>query len=469
MRKILVAEDERNLREGIAEAFRDAGHEVVEAAAGDEALSCVEEQVFDLVVTDYKMPGMDGLELLRRIRMINDTTAIIMMTAYGTVEGAVQAMRLGAFDYIQKPFNLEELELKAERALEHRKLLSRLMEFDRREIVGHFGNIIGESPSMRRIFEIVTKVAPSNATILVLGETGTGKELIAHAVHQNSNCKDGPFVKVNCAALAENLLESELFGHERGAFTGADRQRAGRFELANEGTLFLDEIGTMSAGTQAKVLRVLQEREFERLGGTRTIKSDVRLVAATNRDLEQAIIDGDFREDLYFRLNVVTIRIPPLRERREDVIPLATFFLQRFAEDLKKTMRGFSPSALRLLTRHNWPGNIRELENSIERAVLMCEGQVLEPRDLTLGVANGDSSGSASRMAAVLRMPAEGMALDDLEKMAILEALRMNDWIQKDAARFLNISSRVMNYKIQKHEITHPRWARNRTPAADGR
>ncbi len=462
MRKILVAEDERNLREGIAEAFRDAGHEVVEAAAGDEALASVEAQVFDLVITDYKMPGLDGLELLRRIRMVNDSTAVIMMTAYGTVEGAVQAMRLGAYDYIQKPFNLEELELKAERALEHRRLLSRLMEFDRRDLVGRFDNIVGESPSMRRVFEMISKVAPSNATVLILGETGTGKELIAEAIHRNSARKDGPFVKINCAALPENLLESELFGHERGAFTGADRQRAGRFELANEGTLFLDEIGTMSPGTQAKVLRVLQEREFERLGGTRTIKADVRLIAATNRDLEQAITDGEFREDLYYRLNVVTFRMPPLRERKEDIIPLGTFFLQRFADDLKKTMRGFSPAALRLLTRHNWPGNIRELENTVERAVLMADGQVIEPKDLTVGTSGGGEE--RGRASAVLRLPAEGIELEELEKMAILEALRMNEWVQKDAARFLGISSRVMNYKIQKYEITHARWARNRAP-----
>ena len=463
MRKILVAEDERNLRGGIAEAFADAGHEVVEAATGDNALLAVQEQVFDLVITDYKMPGLDGLELLRRIRMINDATAVIMMTAYGTVEGAVQAMRLGAYDYIQKPFNLEELELKAERALEHRRLLSRLMEFDRRDLVGRFDNMVGESPSMQRVFDIVSKVAPSNATVLILGETGTGKELIAEAIHRNSSRKAGPFVKINCAALPENLLESELFGHERGAFTGADRQRAGRFELANEGTLFLDEIASMSAGTQAKVLRVLQEREFERLGGTRTIKADVRLIAATNRDLEEAISEGEFREDLYYRLNVVTVQMPPLRERKEDIVPLATYFLQRFGDDLKKRMRGFSPAALRLLTRHNWPGNIRELENTIERAVLMADGTMVEPKDLTLGAANEREE--RSRMSAILRLPANGLPLDDLEKMAILEALRMNDWIQKDAARFLGISSRVMNYKIQKYEITHPRWARNRAPA----
>ncbi len=465
MRKILVAEDERNLREGIAEAFRDAGHEVVEAEDGQAALKAIEEQVFDLVITDYRMPNCDGLELLRRVRLVNDTTAVIMITAYGTVEGAVQAMRLGAYDYILKPFNLEELEIKAERALEHRRLLSRLQEFDRRELVGRFDNIVGESPAMRRIFEMIAKVAPSNATVLILGETGTGKELIAEAIHRHSGRKEGPFVKVNCAALPENLLESELFGHERGAFTGADRQRVGRFELANEGTLFLDEIGTMSPGTQAKVLRVLQEREFERLGGTRTIKADVRVIAATNRDLEQAIQQGEFREDLYYRLNVVTVQMPPLRERKEDIIPLATTFLERFANDLKKPIRGFSPASLRLLTRHNWPGNIRELENAVERAVLMADSTVVEPKDLTLaGEGNRGGDERSGRLASILRLPPEGMPLDDLEKMVILEALRMNDWVQKDAARFLGVSSRVMNYKIQKYEITHPRWNRNRAP-----
>ncbi|MBP7149863.1 MAG: sigma-54-dependent Fis family transcriptional regulator [Acidobacteria bacterium] len=462
MRKILVAEDERNLREGIAEAFREAGHEVVEAEDGLAALAAVEEQVFDLLITDYKMPGCDGLELLRRLRMVSDQTAVIMITAYGTIENAVQAMRFGAFDYIQKPFNLEELELRAQRALDYRRNVTRWQAaLDRRELVSQFDNIVGESPPMRRIFDVLTKVSPSNATVLILGETGTGKERIAEAIHRNSTRKDGAFVKVNCAALPENLLESELFGHERGAFTGADRQRVGRFEMANDGTLFLDEIGTMSPGTQAKVLRVLQEREFERLGGTRTIKVDVRLIAATNRDLEEAIRTGDFREDLYYRLNVVTIRMPALRERKEDLVPLATFFLQRFSDDLKKNVRGFSPAALRLLTRHNWPGNIRELENTIERAVLMADNDIIEPRDLTIAESDREDRG---KLGAIVRLPAEGIVLDDLEKMVIMEALRMNDWIQKDAARFLGISSRVMNYKIQKYEITHPRWNRNRTP-----
>ncbi len=465
MRKILVAEDERNLREGVAEAFRDAGHEVVEAEDGLVALKAIEEQVFDLIITDYKMPGCDGLELMRRLRLMNDTTAVIMATAYGTVEGAVEAMRLGAFDYIQKPFNLGELEMRANRALEIRRMEARLQALDRRELVQRFDNIVGESPGMKRVFDVVGKVAPSNATVLILGETGTGKELIAEAIHRHSGRREGPFVKVNCAALPENLLESELFGHERGAFTGADRQRVGRFELANEGTLFLDEIGTMSPGTQAKVLRVLQEREFERLGGTRTIKSDVRVVAATNRDLEDAIASGGFREDLYYRLNVVSIRMPPLRERKEDIIPLATFFLHRFADDLKKPVRGFSPAALRVLTRHHWPGNIRELENTVERAVLMADSDIVEPKDLSVAGHESGRDDRGGRVGSVLRLPAEGVPLDDLEKMAILEALRMNDWVQKDAARFLGISSRVMNYKIQKYEITHSRWNRNRTPA----
>ncbi|GAB4224893.1 MAG: sigma-54 dependent transcriptional regulator [Acidobacteriota bacterium] len=461
MAKILVAEDERNLREGIAEAFRDAGHEVLEADNGLDACRLVEDQVFDLVITDYKMPGADGLELIRRAAMVNEATAVIMITAYGTVESAVRAMRMGAYDYIQKPFNLEELELKADRALKHRRMMSRLAELDRHEIVHRYDDIVGESPAMRRVFEIVSKVAPSNATVLVLGETGTGKELVAQAIHRHSSRADGPFVKVNCAALPENLLESELFGHERGAFTGADRQRVGRFELASGGTLFLDEIGTMSAGTQAKVLRVLQEREFERLGGTRTIRADVRILAATNRDLEEAVEAGEFREDLYYRLNVVTIRMPPLRERKEDIVPLARHFLQRFALDLKKPIRGLSPAAIRVLQRHNWPGNIRELENTIERAVLMADGDVLEPEDLTLG-GHAEGGEDHSRRSSILRLPAEGIELEELERMAIIEALKMNDWVQKDAAKFLGISSRVMNYKIQKYEITHPRWTRNR-------
>jgi transcriptional regulator with GAF, ATPase, and Fis domain len=313
---------------------------------------------------------------------------------------------------------------------------------------------------MREIFRTIHKVARSNATVLILGETGVGKELVAEALHRNSSRAEHPFVKMNCAALHENLLESELFGHERGAFTGAERQRIGRFELANGGTLFLDEIGNMSLSTQVKVLRVLQEREFERLGGSRTIKVDVRLIAATNLQLEEAIARGDFREDLYYRLNVVTVKVPPLRERKEDILPLAKHFIDEAAREMKKDLRGIDPGAVRVLQRHTWPGNIRELKNAMERAVLLCEHPYIRQEDLHLV---SDGAGSDELAGQInLRLPPNGILLDDLEKLAILEALRINNWVQKDAAKFLGISSRVMNYKVAKYEIKNPRWSKNK-------
>ena len=460
MKKILVAEDERTLREGIATAFRDRGWEVVEAADGASASARLEEAVFDVLVTDYQMPERSGLDVLKRCKMINDGTVAIVMTAYGTVESAVEAMRAGAYDYVLKPFDLEEMEMKVERALEHRRLLARIEAYDRTEIVPRFENIVGESPQMREVFRTIEKVARSNATVLVLGETGVGKELVAEALHRNSSRADRPFVKMNCAALHESLLESELFGHERGAFTGAERQRTGRFELANEGTLFLDEIGNMTPSTQAKVLRVLQEREFERLGGSRTIRVDVRLVAATNKNLEDAIQRGEFREDLYYRLNVVNVTVPPLRERKEDIVPLASHFIDRYAKELKKDVRGLDPAAVRALKRHTWPGNIRELENTIERAVLMVEGRFVQEDDLNLGTGSRAASDNVASLN--LRLPPTGVDLEELERQAILEALRISNWVQKDAAKFLGISSRVMNYKVAKYEIKNPRWSKNK-------
>jgi DNA-binding NtrC family response regulator len=460
MKKMLVAEDESTLREGIATAFRDRGWDVVEASDGAEAFARLEESVFDVLVTDYQMPEKNGLEVLKRSKMINEGTVGLVMTAYGTVESAVDAMKAGAYDYVLKPFDLEEMEMKVERAIEHRRLLARIEAYDRSEIVPRFENIVGESPQMKEVFRTIEKVARSNATVLVLGETGVGKELVAEALHRNSSRADRPFVKMNCAALHESLLESELFGHERGAFTGADRQRTGRFELANEGTLFLDEIGNMTPSTQTKVLRVLQEREFERLGGSRTVKVDVRLVAATNKNLEGAIQRGEFREDLYYRLNVVNVTVPPLRERKEDIIPLASHFIDRFAKELKKDVRGLEPAAVRALKRHTWPGNIRELENTIERAVLMAEGRFLQEDDVNLGAAGRSSADNVSSLN--LRLPPTGIALDELERQAILEALRISNWVQKDAAKFLGISSRVMNYKVAKYEIKNTRWSKNK-------
>jgi DNA-binding NtrC family response regulator len=460
MKKILVAEDEPTLREGIATAFEDRGWQVTQVADGDEAASRLEDEIFDLVITDYKMPGKSGIDILKRCKMLNESTLALVMTAYGTVETAIEALKAGAFDYVLKPFDLEELELKVERALEHRRMLSRLQVYDREVLIPRFEGIVGESPQMKEVLHTIQKVARSNATVLILGETGVGKELVAEALHRNSSRADRPFVKMNCAALHESLLESELFGHERGAFTGADRQRNGRFELANEGTLFLDEIGNMTASTQAKVLRILQEREFERLGGNRTIKVDVRLVAATNQNLEEGIAAGRFREDLYYRLNVVGVTIPPLRERREDIVPLACHFIDNFAAELKNTVRGLTPDAIRALQRHTWPGNIRELENTIERAVLMCESNSISAEDLNLFTGHRDQSGKVASLN--LRLPPTGIELDELEKQAILEALRINNWVQKDAAKFLGISSRVMNYKVAKYEIKNPRWSKNK-------
>jgi DNA-binding NtrC family response regulator len=460
MKKLLVVEDEQNLREGIVTAFSDQGWEVSQAANGEEAIRLLESEIYDVLVTDYQMPGNDGIEVLKRCKMINESTVVLMMTAYGTIESAVEAMQAGTYDYIQKPFNLEELEMKVDRALQHRKLLARVEAFDRETLIPKFENIVGDSAQMKEVFTTIQKVAHSNATVLVLGETGVGKELIAEALHRNSNRTDQPFVKMNCAALHENLLESELFGHERGAFTGADRQRIGRFELANGGTLFLDEIGNMSPSTQAKLLRVLQEREFERLGGSRTIKVDVRVIAATNRDLGDAIAKGEFREDLFYRLNVVSLLIPPLRERREDIVPLAKHFIDEVAAEIKKEVRGIDPGAIRELNRHVWPGNIRELKNAMERAVLLCEQQFIRQEDLHIVGPQNTSRDSAQSIN--LKLPPNGIDLDELEKLAILEALRINNWVQKDAARFLGISSRVMNYKVAKYEIKSPRWSKNK-------
>jgi DNA-binding NtrC family response regulator len=368
-------------------------------------------------------------------------------------------MKIGAFDYVQKPFEIEEMELKVEKALEHRRLKHEI-EYLRhtQQDIYDFDRIVGASGALQSVLAIVKKVAKSNTTCLIRGETGTGKELIAGAIHHNSNRATRNFVKVNCAALQENLLESELFGHEKGAFTGADKQRVGRFEQADGGTLFLDEVGDMSANTQAKILRVLQEHEFERLGGTRTLRTDVRVIAATNRNLPQMVAGGQFREDLYYRLNVVSIDMPPLRERKEDISALATFFLRRFASELKKRVEGLSPDAQKLLMRYNWPGNIRELENSIERAVLLAEAPQVNATDLRLGeLSTSTPSGDGNP---VVKIPPTGIALEEIERQALIEALKMSNWVQKDAAELLSISPRVMNYKIKTLGIEFPRGRR---------
>src|SRR5215216_2871565 len=408
MGRILIADDHDSLRRGLAQAIADAGHDVEEAAHGNAAIEKLHEGFFDVVVSDLKMSGSTGLDVLKSAKTLHPDCAVILMTAFGSVSTAVEAMKAGAFDYVQKPFEIEEMEVKIEKALEMRRMQNQIDYLRHAQgDIYDFDRIIGSSGALEKVLGVVRKVAKSNTTVLVRGETGTGKELIAGAIHHNSHRAARNFIKVNCAALQENLLESELFGHEKGAFTGADQQRIGRFAQAAGGTLFLDEVGDMSANTQAKILRVLQEHEFERLGGTRTLRVDVRVITATNRNLPQMVANGQFREDLYYRLNVVSIDMPPLRERKDDVAQLAMFFLRRFAAELKKRVDGVSPDALKLLMRYNWPGNIRELENSIERAVLLCEGAQITSSDLRLGeLSTSTASGESSP---VVKIPPTGI------------------------------------------------------------
>jgi DNA-binding NtrC family response regulator len=459
MARILIADDHDSLRRGLAQALTEAGHDIVEAPHGNAAIERLHEGNFDLVVSDLRMGGSTGLEVLKTTRSLHPSCAVILMTAFGTVSTAVEAMKAGAFDYVQKPFEIEEMEVKVDKALEVRRMQHQLdyLRHTQNDIY-EFDRIIGSSGALESVLDVVRKVARSNTTVLVRGETGTGKELIAGAIHHNSHRSARSFIKVNCAALQENLLESELFGHEKGAFTSADKQRIGRFEQADGGTLFLDEIGDMSPNTQAKILRVLQEHEFERLGGTRTIKVDVRLVAATNRDLPAMVEAGAFREDLFYRLNVVTVEMPPLRDRKDDIDALARFFIRRFSGELKKKVQGLEPDALKLLMRYHWPGNVRELENAIERAMLLAEGPNIGAGDLRLG--DSTTPGTPRDPASIVRIPPTGIPLEDLERMALVEALRMSNWVQKDAAELLSISPRVMNYKIKTLGIDFPRGRR---------
>jgi Nif-specific regulatory protein len=458
MGRILIADDNDSLRRGLARALSAAGHDVEEAPNGNAAIERLHEGAFDVVLTDVKMGGSDGLDVLRTAKVLYPHMTVILMTAFGSVHAAVEAMRIGAFDYVAKPFEIEEMELKIEKALEHRRLRNEIdyLRHTQGDIYD-FERIIGASGALQRVLDVVRKVARSNATVLIRGETGTGKELIAGAIHHNSPRASRNFVKVNCAALQENLLESELFGHEKGAFTGADKLRVGRFEQADGGSLFLDEVGDMSANTQAKILRVLQEHEFERLGGMRTIHVDVRLMTATNSDLAQMVVDGLFREDLYYRLNVVSIEIPPLRERKEDIPALAQTFIRRFAGELKKKIEGMTPEALKLLMRYNWPGNIRELGNTLERAALFCENSQIEAGDLRLGEAPvmNESGGSV-----VVKLPPTGIALEEIERQAVIQALKMSNWVQRQAAVLLHISPRVMNYKVKVLGIEFPHGSR---------
>jgi DNA-binding NtrC family response regulator len=450
--RILIVDDEVNARTALVELLRDEGYVVESAADAFKALGKVADFAPDLVVTDLKMPGMDGLQLLAKLRESDADLPIIVMTAFGEVETAVKAMRSGARDYLSKPVNVGELSVVVARELEQRRLRAETGLLRARLSEKYsFSSIIGSSAPMQAVFKTVAQIAPSRASVLITGESGTGKELIAAAIHERSPRAKGPFVKLHCAALAESLLESELFGHERGSFTGAQTRRDGRFFQANHGTLFLDEIGEISPAVQVKLLRFLQEREFERVGGNETISVDVRVLAATNRNLRQMVADGKFREDLFYRLNVITVEMPALRERPSDVPLLASFFLRKYAAENGKEVRGFASDALDLLAGYAWPGNVRELENVIERAVVLAQSAEVVATDLPAHL-------SAARARSGIQIP--GATMDEIERYAITKTLEATGGSTSRAAEMLNISVRKIQYKLHEYESA-PKSARS--------
>jgi two-component system NtrC family response regulator/two-component system response regulator HydG len=448
--KVIVIDDEVNAAAALETLLREDGYEVSRAHDAREGLALLEKSDADVVLTDLRMPGMDGLVLLQRIKEIRPEVMVLLMTAYGTVKTAVKAMQLGAEDYLGKPIDVDELELALERLMEMKRL--RVETQVLRERVGkkyRFDSLVGESTEMLSAVKAVQQVASSTASVLLLGESGTGKELFAQAIHQNSPRRNKPFIKVACAALPETLLESELFGHEKGSFTGALYARAGRFEAADGGTLFLDEIGDISPTVQVKLLRFLEQREFERVGGNRTFRVDVRIVVATHRDLMKKVEEGSFREDLYYRLNVVEIHVPALRERTGDIPLLAHHFLQKFAAANGKDVRGFDDDVLTMLLRHPWPGNVRELENAMERAVVMSAEPVLTPAHFpTLRRAAVPAVGESDEGPEV-RIP--GSTLEDIEREAILRTLEAVGGSTSRASDVLQISPRKIQYKVKEY------------------
>jgi DNA-binding NtrC family response regulator len=434
----------------------DSGYEVEMAFNAEEAINKIERNNYDLILTQLASAQVDGYDILKKAKGKNKTTVIIVTTDKEESYAAFEAINRGAHGFLEKPVSSAQLILEVKEALEKRSL-SYDLDYLRhqQDTIYEPENIVGESPQLRTCISTALKVAKTDFTILLTGETGVGKELIAGLIHHTSLRKNRPFIKVNCAALPETLLESELFGHEKGAFTGAINQRIGRFEQANGGSLFLDEIGDMSLRTQAKVLRAIERKEFERVGGGRTIKVDLRFITASNKDLAKEVHEGNFREDLFYRLNVVSIRTPPLRERKEDIIPLANYFLLKCCSDLKKKCTNFSPEIQKYMLSYHWPGNIRELRNMVERAALFSDGEIIGMDGFLAGetAPRPEEGGEKGIMSSI-----EGMTLKEAERMLILHALEKTNWVQKDAAKLLGISKRVMNYKIKKHGIQNQRW-----------
>jgi len=446
---VLIVEDEKNIREGLGKAMELDGHAVFLAGNGKEALKIMERQEMDLVITDLRMPELSGEDLLKRLSQAYPTVPVIVLTGHGTIENAVNAMRDGAYDFLTNPVILDRLSLLGKRALSSRELVRQhraLQEEGAKDAERRrYSAIIGKSPQMRRIMEVVEQVSQTKASVLITGESGVGKELVADAIHNISGRKDKPFIKVHCAALSEGLLESELFGHEKGAFTGAIARKKGRFELAHGGTIFLDEIGEISQSVQIKILRVLQEKAFERVGGEETLEVDVRIISATNRDLKEEISKGNFREDLFYRLNVVNIHVPPLRERKEDIPLLAAAFLKEFAEENGKPIEGLDPKARNALYAYAWPGNIRELRNCIESAVVMCKGTILGIEDLPPSVVEGSDTNS-------VRIEL-GSTLAKAEKEFIRGTLAFCQGNKSRTAEVLDIGRKTLHRKIDEYGL----------------
>ena len=444
MSNILIVEDEPKMRRLLEISLGEDGHTVLIAPDAETGLKSFQREAIDLIVTDLKLPGMNGLEFLQEAKRWNASVPVVVMTAYGSVETAVEAMKAGASDYVLKPFSMAEMRLVISKELD----VQRVRDENRtlKEALGkryHYQNIIARSAKMQEVLAIVERVAATNSTVLLGGESGVGKDLIARAIHQNSRRASGPFIKINSTAIPDTLLESELFGYERGAFTGANASKPGKFELADKGTLFLDEIGDVPGPTQVKLLRVLQEREFERLGGTKTLKVDVRLIAATNKDLRAALEQGTFREDLYYRLNVVPIDIPPLRDRKEDIPDLVHHFLLRFNDENGRRVETITPSALKVLMQYHWPGNVRQLENTIERAVALSYNPVIDVDAIQLDA--GGPRHSATASAPILP---EGTTLEQWEDEIIREALRRSNGNKSQAARMLGLSRNALRYRL---------------------
>ncbi|MEK6322507.1 MAG: sigma-54 dependent transcriptional regulator [Acidobacteriota bacterium] len=433
--KVLVVDDEKNQREIYTLILEDDGYQVTTAQSGEQAVRLARENQFDLVLTDYKMAGMDGLTLLNELLKLDPSIIVVMMTAHGSVESVKEALRSGAFDYLEKPIDRDQLLKVVQNAL------GRLNRID--------DEIIGQSEEMERVKKMILKVAGSSSTVMIRGDSGVGKERVARAIHKASPRANEVFQAVNCAAINENLIESELFGHEKGSFTGAHTQKKGQFETADQGTLFLDEIGDLNISMQAKILRALQEREIMRVGGTKPIKVDVRVIAATNRDLEAMVKDGRFREDLYYRLNIIPIVIPPLRNRRDDIPSLVDFFVAKHSASSHRQITGLTAGARNLIMSYSWPGNVRQLESAIERAILLCEGSEIEVEDLPVEIRQEGTSAAAFNF----KLPPEGISFDEVERSLITQAMEQTNWNITRAAKLLGLSFRTLQYRLEKFGI----------------